>query len=282
MPTGVKFIKLVTSGGDVSVDNVAGQVEIQSAGGNIQLDDIGGPIDIHTAGRDIKVGSVDGDGRFRTEGGNISLHLVKGNIDARTSGGSILVERGLRNAVLKTGGGDIRMRICAGELKVASGGGNLLLGDIAGRADIRTNGGNIHLHSSQDFVHAETNGGNIHLEGIPAASALTAAGFIVAEFIHSQKPPQNSTLETASGDISVSLPPDLPITIQASVDLGGNHVIRTDMPEIHITRGGDSWPAPIFAEGKLNGGGPILKVHTGNGNIIFQRDVGLATRAANR
>ena len=271
VPRAVRYVKLETSGGDVSLQGVAGRVEIQTGGGRVQVDDVGGVVGVETGGQDIDVGSVGGDGRFHTGGGKISVRYIKGNLDAFTGGGNIVLGDGMQNAVLESGAGDVRVTFCGGTLKAQSGGGNLVLGDVGGPADIRTSGGNLRLHSAKGFVQARTTAGNIELEGVPAADATTEVGSIVAKFSNFGGPRQNSALETSLGDITVFLPSDLPVTVRASVDLGGGHTISSELPDIRIVQDGVDSNGSIFAEGELKGGGPGLRVHTSNGSIHFRK-----------
>jgi hypothetical protein len=79
-------------------------------------------------------------------------------------------------------------------------------------------------------------------------------------------------LETAAGDITVYIAADVAISVRASVDLGSGHRISSDFPEIHVSSEGDKWgPRTLSAEGKLNGGGPVLKVRTTTGDICLRR-----------
>ena len=67
------------------------------------------------------------------------------------------------------------------------------------------------------------------------------------------------------------LPSDVAINVRASVDMGNGHRITSDFPGIHVSSEGDKWgPKTLTAEGKLNGGGPTLKVHTSTGDICFK------------
>jgi hypothetical protein len=237
----------------------------------VELADIGGPVSVTSAGQDIDIGSVAGDGHFYTGGGRITVRHVGGNVDAWTGGGNIQVDSGLHNALLRADAGDVRVNLLRGELRVESGGGNLILGDIGGGADVRTNGGNLRVHSAQGFVRAQTAGGNIELSAVPGAYAESGAGRISATFVRSKRPFQESFLETFSGDISVYVPADLPLTIQASVDQGSVYRIISNIPELKVETFGDAWQKSFFAEGKLNGGGPILKIHAAAGNVHIQR-----------
>ena len=270
VPREVQSVALETSGGDVFVHDVTGRMDVQTGGGHLHLDDVGA-ITAETGGQDIEVGRVEGDGRFRTGGGTISVRYIKGNLDAFTGGGGISLQTGLRNAVLESGAGDIHVTFCGGELKVRNGGGNLVLGDVGGPADIRTEGGNLRLRSAKGFVRAHTTAGDIELDGIPSTDASTEVGAITARFMASSGQRRNSILQTSVGDITVYLPADLAVTVQASVAFSAGHRISSDIPGIHIGPDGDKWAPTIVAEGKINGGGPVLEVHAGNGNITFKK-----------
>jgi hypothetical protein len=81
-----------------------------------------------------------------------------------------------------------------------------------------------------------------------------------------------SRLETSAGDIVVYIPDDLKVTIQAAVELARGMGINSEFPDLKIMRGNAQWrPRDVRAEGRLNGGGPLLIVHTTNGNIDFRR-----------
>ncbi len=272
VPRDMDSVKLETEGGSVSTTGISGRVDTQSGGGSIRLDDIGGIINAETGGGSIDVGAVGGDLSLRTGGGSIRVNAAKGKINAESGGGSVVVVSGLQGAVLETGGGSILVNRCNGRVKATTGGGSIDLGDIGGPAEIETGGGSIRLASAKGTVHAETGGGSIELNGVPSARAETGAGGIVARFVASSGEQTDSVLETSAGDITVYLAPSLNITIRASIDLANGHSIRSDFPEIRVNvEGGDYGPKTITAEGNLNGGGPVLKVRTTTGDIVFRR-----------
>jgi len=81
----------------------------------------------------------------------------------------------------------------------------------------------------------------------------------------------DSTLETGVGDITVYLPSDLKVSVHAIIDVATSRdAIRSELPGIHISsEGADYGPREVSAEGNLNGGGPVLKLHTSTGKIQF-------------
>jgi DUF4097 and DUF4098 domain-containing protein YvlB len=272
VPRQMDEIKVETEGGNVSANGISGRVDAQSGGGTIRVDDIGGKVNAETGGGSIEVGSVASDVSLHTGGGSIKVNSAKGKIEAESGGGSISIVSGAQDAVLQTGGGSIQVEHCAGRVKASTGGGSIDLGDIGGPAEMETGGGSIRLTSAKGTVHAETGGGSIELNGVPSARAETGAGGIVAKFIGSSGERHDSQLETAAGDITVYLSPNVNISVRASIDVANGHNIRSDFPEIKvISEGGDYGPKTVTAEGSLNGGGPVLKVSTTTGDICFRR-----------
>jgi DUF4097 and DUF4098 domain-containing protein YvlB len=272
VPREITLVKIETEGGNIDTSGVAGRVEAQSGGGSMRLDDIGGGARAETGGGSIDVGTINGDIGLHTGGGSIQVHHANGKIIAETGGGSIEITSATQGASIETGGGGIEVRQCSGKVKAQTGGGSIDLGDIDGPADIQTGGGSIHLASAKGHVEAHTGGGGIELYGVPSARVETGAGGIVVKFVKTNAPASDSKLETSAGDITVYIAADVALSVRASVDLGNGHHITSDFPDIHIASEGNQWgPRTLNAEGKLNGGGPVLKVRTTTGDICFRR-----------
>ena len=272
VPREMGEIKIETEGGNVTTTGVTGRVDAESGGGSIHVDDIGGTVSAETGGGSIDVGNVASDVSLHTGGGYIKVNSAKGKIEAESGGGSVTIISGSQGAELETGGGSIHVERCAGKVKASTGGGSIDLGDIGGEAEMETGGGSIHLSSAKGAVHAETGGGSIMLNGVPSARAETSAGAIVAKFVASNGEHSDSELETSAGDITVYLAPNVNISVRASIEVANGHNIRSDFPDIRVSsEGGDYGPKTVTAEGKLNGGGPVLTVRTTTGDICFRR-----------
>ena len=156
---------------------------------------------------------------------------------------------------LDTGGGSIKVGNCTGQIKASTGGGNLDLIEIGGAAQIESGGGAIHIGPVHGGVRAET-----------------GAGTIVADLTGAKNSFTNSRLETSVGDIIVYLPDDLAVTISASVEAGRGKSITSELAGLIFSRSGSTYgPVEVYARGSLNGGGPLLHVHTVSGNIEFKR-----------
>ena len=252
VPRQTAAVKLETNGGQVSAENLAGKVEASTGGGSIHLDKIDGAIAVASGGGQIDIGSVGSDVTVSTGGGDIHIGSAAGRVVASSGGGDLHVGSG-KLMSLETGGGSIKVNKCDGQIKAETGGGTIDLSDIEGPAVIESGGGGIKVAGVSRGLHAETGSG-------PIIATLTRG----ANFT-------DSRLETSVGDIIVYVPDGLGVTIRAAVEVARGEGIRSDFPELKITRSGNIGPREVYAEGSLNGGGPILHVHTATGNIQFLR-----------
>jgi DUF4097 and DUF4098 domain-containing protein YvlB len=272
VPREIALVKLETEGGNVETTGIAGRLEAESGGGSMRLDDIGAGISAETGGGTISVGTAAGDLGLHTGGGSIEVRHANGKLVAETGGGSVRIDSCTQGASVETGGSSIEIHQCAGRVKASTGGGNVDLSDIDGPVDIETGGGSIHLNGAKGHVHAETGGGGIELYGVPSARAETGAGAINVKIVNTSGERRDSVLETAAGDITVYIASDVAVNVRATVDMGSGHRITSDFPDIHVSSEGEQWgPKTLTAEGKLNGGGAMLKVHTSTGDICIRK-----------
>jgi len=270
VPRETALVKVESGGGGLEVSGISGRAELATGGGKIRVGDVGS-VNAETGGDAIEVGSVAGDANLQTGGGNITVGNVKGKVIAGTGAGSIRIDSCGQGATVETGGSNVQIRQCAGGVKVSTGGGNVDLSDIAGPVDIETGGGSIHLNGAKGHVVAQTGGGVIELYGVPSARAETGAGGITLKLVPGSER-HDSDIETGTGDITVYIAPDVAINIRATVDMGNGHRIISDFPDIHVSSEGEGWgPKTLTADGKLNGGGPTLKVHTSTGDICLKK-----------
>lgn len=272
VPREIALVKLETEGGNVETTGIAGRLEAESGGGSLRLDDIGGGVSAETGGGSIEVGTVSGELGLRTGGGSIEVHQANGKVVAETGGGSVDIQSCAQGAVVETGGSSISVRHCNGSVKASTGGGSVDLSDIGGPVEVDTGGGSIRLTSAKGHVRAETGGGGIELYGVPSARAETGAGGITVKLVNTGGERRDSDLETGAGDITVYIASDVAINVRATVDMGNGHRVTSDFPDIRVhSEGGDWGTKTLTAEGKLNGGGPMLKVHTSSGDICIRK-----------
>jgi len=100
-------------------------------------------------------------------------------------------------------------------------------------------------------------------------SVSTAMGNIMAELLAGARL-EDSSLVAGSGDITVLIPSNFPVSVIASNASGGTPRIISDFPEIRANST-SFFRSPLLAQGALNGGGPILRLNAGGGVIYLKR-----------
>jgi DUF4097 and DUF4098 domain-containing protein YvlB len=159
-------------------------------------------------------------------------------LEASSGSGDVKDEGVGENAKLSTGSGNIHATGLHGGFAVSTGSGDIYAEQSAG-GDVKagTGSGNIELRDLHGALKAETGSGNIKVGGAPSAGWK---------------------LETGSGNVELWVG-DAPLTLDAESGSGGIHTDRE-----MLTQGSNN---RHHVTGKLNGGGPTVRVETGSGDI---------------
>lgn len=266
-------LDLETSGGEIEVEQLQGELQAVTAGGSIRSGDVSGPVRVETAGGGIFLGNLGQRAEVRTAGGGIRVGDVQGDAVLETSGGEILAGKIAGTGHLTTAGGDVVVRASGGDLTAVTAGGQIHVGEAGGSVRAETAGGSIQLDATRGPVLAETAGGCITLDRVASGvRAATVAGKIRAQITANRESFVASLLETAFGDVEVYLPADLPLTIDAIIENASGHTITSDFPlQIQGDPQGLFQPRTVEARGQLNGGGEVLRIRTTAGNIEIRR-----------
>jgi hypothetical protein len=147
-------VDLRTSGGNITVGDLAGEVQVQTSGGNLRLGRIEGTVNGRTSGGNIEVQEARQKVDVRTSGGNIKIGQVSGEVAAHTSGGSISIEQASGAVDAHTSGGNITVAI---------------VGRINRDMTLRTSGGSITARVSPEaafHLDARTSGGRVRADGM--------------------------------------------------------------------------------------------------------------------
>ncbi len=130
-------------------------------------------------------------------------------------------------------------------------GGNIELAEIDGQMSSRTGAGNIDISESRAKVTARTGEGNIDVHAFsgPSIEAKTGMGNIDAELLNPIK--DESMLHTGMGNISATIKATLAMNLEAATGMGR---VKSQL-----------------RMGALNGGGPILSIKTGQGDIEIKK-----------
>lgn len=151
----------------------------------------------------------------------------------------------------RTGDGRIDVASLKGDMQLHTGDGSITLDSVDGKLHATTGDG--HINASGRFDELELKTGDGHVDVRAGSGSSLASGW---------------RLETGDGSVSLEVPGDL----AADVDLhtSDGH-INLDMP---VTTTGTLRQNEVH--GKLNGGGSLLTIRTGDGSIHLRKGTGTA------
>jgi hypothetical protein len=280
LPDGVKEFEAVTGRGPVEARGLPGRTVLATRGGNIAADGIGGPLQAETRGGSIVIGEVRAAARLVTAGGMVRVTRAGDEVVAQTTGGNVMIGSAAGLVRAETGGGNIVIDSADRDVFAQTGGGAIRIGRIGGQLTASSAGGGIQVAGAGGGVRAETAGGSIVLNGIAGPiRAVTSAGGIRAELLPTTRAFFDSDLQTWQGDVTVALPPGLPLSVRAFVDGAVGDRIRSDFP-LTIFREAEDTGRPVqVAEGDIAGGGPVLRIRTQGGTITILKTGGGAPSA---
>lgn len=244
--------------GEEKVRYLESHPPIEQTGNTLRI----GRIEDHDYARNVSISfelEVPADTRLKgsTGSGDMTVEGIKGPVDASTGSGSISASNIEGRVKADTGSGKIELDAINGGATADTGSGDIRAGRIAGSFKADTGSGSIHLEQiAPGDVEADAGSGDIELNGVRGAlKASTGSGRITAggELTGPWK------LNAGSGGVDVHLPAESAFDLYAHTDSGS---VKVDHP---VTATGTFSPKEI--RGKVRGGGSMLDVRTGSGNI---------------
>ncbi len=184
--------------------------------------------------------------RTRSGSGDQIIEGTHGNVDTQTGSGDVKLANLTGEIRLQTGSGNIRARQISGPVRGGTGSGDVEIEEVAsGDIDLHTGSGNITARGVRGGFHGETGSGDVTAEGTQSGTWEIRTG---SGNVHVRLPENaafDADISTSSGTVDVGQP--IEMTVQGRV--GDTH------KQIH---------------GKVHGGGPLLRVRTGSGDIHIQ------------
>lgn len=182
---------------------------------------------------------------LKTSGGEIAVGDLQGKLMARTSGGSLKFGNMGGEVEGSTSGGSITLGSASGPVVLNTSGGSINVGRVTGTAKLSTSGGNIRIESASGMVRASTSGGSIR------------AG-IDSQLSH------DSSLTTSGGSVRVTVNKGVKFDLDAVTSGGGVDVAGFTLESVSQSRS--------KVVGRVNGGGPQLKVRSSGGSVSVRAE----------
>jgi hypothetical protein len=184
--------------------------------------------------------------RTRSGSGDQIIEGTHGNVDTQTGSGDVKLANLNGEIHLQTGSGNIRARQISGPVRGGTGSGDVEIEEAAsGDVDLHTGSGNITARGVQGGFRGETGSGDVTAEGTQTGSW---------------------EIHTGSGNVHVRLPSNAAFDADISSSSGS---VEVGEP-IEMTVQGRVGDTHKQIRGKVHGGGMLLRVRTGSGDIHIQ------------
>lgn len=166
---------------------------------------------------------------------------------------------------LSSGDGSLALTGLRGNLDAHTGDGSIAAEELSGALRLTTGDGSVQLHRAEGTLYATTGDGSMSLDGrFSQFEARSGDGSIQLRLAPGSTLTSSSSISTGDGSVALSLPRDLHAEIDAST---GDGNIASALPFFTNTDGGGRGHRRIH--GSMNGGGPAIRIHSGDGSIAL-------------
>jgi DUF4097 and DUF4098 domain-containing protein YvlB len=163
-----------------------------------------------------------------------------------------------------TGDGPVAVSALTGRVDVRTGDGSISLRGVHGDIRLNTGDGSIDGEGLDGALNASTRDGRVRVSGrFDALEIGSGDGRVIAEAEPGSVVREGWSLHSRDGSLSLRVPPGLKADLEAQT---GDGSIRLDLPvEVTGERGRS------HLQGRINGGGPPLRLHSGDGSIRVEQ-----------
>lgn len=228
--------------------------------------------------RNVDVKSIESNPPVRQDGNSVRIDYVNmrnisidyeitapadTTVSSHTGSGDQTLDGLHARITLESGSGDVKLSRIEGEMSVHTGSGDVVADDVSGTFTGEAGSGDIRLHDRSGDVRIRTGSGNIELRDLSGGlHAEAGSGDVTAE----GKLGGDWELRTGSGNVNVHIPPDTAFDVEARTSSGNLHI---DAP-VTMTVQGNVGREQHAISGKVRGGGHLMRVHTGSGDIHIE------------
>ena len=264
-------LDLETAGGSLDIDGVKGELIGETMGGSLELRNLEGVLKMNTMGGSIELEDSNVDGKVKTMGGSVSFRNVTGDVDAETMGGSIKQKNVKGNK-----GSDGK------PLRLSTMGGSIDVDDVPNGAYLKTMGGSVEVNSSGDYLEVETMGGSIEIGAVDGGiDAKTMGGDVYVTMVGDpSKKDRDVTLTSMGGDVELTVPAGLDMTIDIEIEYTRKYEDRVDIIsdfDLNVERT-DDWKynhgnkhKTLVGTGEIGSGKNRIKIRTVNGVVKLKK-----------
>lgn len=271
-------LDLSTSGGNIELQNIKGNLNGRTSGGNLVVNQTEGAHSLKTSGGNIAIHSSSGEGSVSTSGGNIAVNTLSGKFSLLTSGGNIVLESSKLEGDVRTSGGNIVCKNTEINGEVKTSGGNITVDKAPQGISVATSGGNIQINSANTFAEAKTSGGNITITEVDGwITAHTSGGNVTARMVGDPSTGKRDVeLLSSGGTLTLTVPEGLGMNIEIETNYntrnnwGKEPEIKSDF-EISTRKEDKGNMIHLYGSGQVGDGKNTIRLKTTGGSVYLKK-----------
>jgi DUF4097 and DUF4098 domain-containing protein YvlB len=151
-----------------------------------------------------------------------------------------------------------------GDITVTSSDGSQDLDGVSGHLKLRSSDGSLHLRNASGTLEAHSSDGSQDISGtFDTLQVSSSDGSLSVDLLRGSHLSNASTIESRDGSVTMHLPKELALELDISASDG---TISSDLPLTlngYNSKGGSGHTI----HGTINGGGPLLTVHSHDGSV---------------
>jgi DUF4097 and DUF4098 domain-containing protein YvlB len=239
-------ISTTTDSGDVRITGANGNISVVTRNGDIAVRDAGGNVLVTSSHGDVQVAGVAGDVKIAGRGGEVEVGDIQGQVAVEGEFfGPIRmnhVTKGVRFVSSKT---DLTITQLSGQLK--GGSGNWEISNSNGDLTLSTRKSDVSIQDAGGRLQISDDGGDVELH-------------------FSQPPRADISVESRSGDLSLSMPPQSSFQLDAQTQNGDLDCAFPGLISVGKPDGDNQG-----LQGQVGNRGPAIHLRTQHGDIRISK-----------
>jgi DUF4097 and DUF4098 domain-containing protein YvlB len=166
----------------------------------------------------------------------------------------------------RTSDGNLSAAQFDGNLQIHSSDGAVALDDTRGAMHLISSDGNISIHNASGTLEARTSDGSMKIDGqFTSVQLHTSDGHLDFALAPGSQLSAASSVESSDGNVALRVPKDLAADLDVTTKDGRlNCTLPLAMDSYNSGESGGH-----HVHGHLNAGGPLITVHTSDGNVTI-------------
>jgi lia operon protein LiaG len=215
-------LQIQSRSGDITLKNITGKINCYSMYGNQSFENIDGSIDSKSSSGNTHLSGIKGNLNLNVQYGDITLNALKGNLDLQSSSGNVKIDEikgdhakikslygniDIKNCKatfnIESNSGDVNLQFIKGDIELLGLHGKQKLSDVTGSINSVSRSGDMVLSNCIGSINVESTYGNVSMNKCKGKMNVNVSSGNVSGV--EMEVEQSMTINSVYGNIKVNL-----------------------------------------------------------------------------